>query len=68
MVLVGEVGLSGELRSVGQVDARLNEATKLGFKRCVLPRTLRRVLEGQSSLDVLAARSLSEAVDAAMVG
>jgi DNA repair protein RadA/Sms len=68
VVLVGEVGLSGELRSVGQVEARLNEATKLGFKRCVLARTLRRIPEDQFSLDVLSARALSEAVDVAMTG
>jgi DNA repair protein RadA/Sms len=36
-VLIGEVGLGGELRSVTRVEARLREAAKLGFKRCVLP-------------------------------
>ena len=33
-VLIGEVGLSGELRMVGQMPARLREAAKLGFKHC----------------------------------
>ena len=37
MAFFGEVGLSGELRAVSQLEARLKEAAKLGFKRCVLP-------------------------------
>ena len=68
VVLVGEVGLSGELRSVGQVEARLSEASELGFKRCVLPRSLRRAIGDKAPLEVLAARSLAEAVDLALVG
>jgi DNA repair protein RadA/Sms len=67
LVLVGEVGLSGELRSVGQIEARLNEATKLGFKRCVLPRSLWRSISDKAPLELLAARSLAEAVDVALV-
>ena len=38
MVFFGEVGLSGEIRSVSQTEARLKEAAKLGFKRAVLPK------------------------------
>jgi len=38
-VLLGEVGLGGELRSATRVDARVREAAKLGFKRAVLPAT-----------------------------
>ena len=37
MVALGEVGLSGELRSIPQVQRRLNEAARLGFRRCLLP-------------------------------
>ncbi len=36
-VLIGEVGLTGEVRSVSQLEARVIEAQKLGFKRCVIP-------------------------------
>ncbi len=68
LTLVGEVGLSGELRSVGQVEARLKEASKLGFKRCIIPRSLLRAMpEEQSPLQVLGARSLDEAIDMALV-
>ncbi len=69
MVLIGEVGLSGELRSVGQMPARLNEAAKLGFKRCLLPGGVRRPREqSPRGLELVIARSLSEALDLALAG
>jgi DNA repair protein RadA/Sms len=68
VVLVGEVGLSGELRSVGHVEARLNESSKLGFQRCVLPRSIQRAVAGSAPLELLGARSLSEAIDMALIG
>ena len=42
LALVGEIGLSGELRSVGQLPRRLNEAAKLGFTRVLVPKTVAR--------------------------
>ncbi len=38
MVLIGEVGLSGELRAVNRLPIRVREAAKLGFKRCIIPK------------------------------
>ncbi len=67
LVFVGEVGLSGELRSVGQIEARLNEAAKLGFKRCMIPRSLLRTVTDKAPLDVLGVRSLDEAIDRALI-
>jgi DNA repair protein RadA/Sms len=37
-VVVGEVGLGGEVRSVPRIEARIKEAIHMGFKRCVLPK------------------------------
>jgi len=37
-LVVGEVGLSGEMRSVPRIESRLKEAIHMGFKRCILPR------------------------------
>jgi DNA repair protein RadA/Sms len=65
-VLLGEIGLSGELRSVGHAERRLNEAAKLGFKRCIVPRTLRLGKADHSGLEVLRARSIGEALDLAL--
>lgn len=67
IALVGEIGLSGELRSVGQIEARLNEAAKLGFERCILPRALRRAVLGEPPIELLTARSLADAVELALV-
>jgi DNA repair protein RadA/Sms len=64
--IIGEVGLSGELRSVGQIGARLNEAAKLGFKRCVVPKTSRPVESPSDGLSLIPARSLGEALDAVL--
>ena len=38
-VVLGEVGLASEVRSIANVTLRINEARKLGFKRCILPQT-----------------------------
>jgi DNA repair protein RadA/Sms len=60
LVVLGEVGLSGELRSVGQLEQRLREAAKLGFARALVPRA--RLPEQPGGLEVLAASTLREAV------
>jgi len=62
LVIIGEVGLSGELRAVGQLPMRLNEAAKLGFKRALVPKS-RRALDGvPPSLKLLEVRNLAEAL------
>ena len=43
MVLIGEVGLTGEVRTVMQLDARIIEAKRLGFKRCIIPHSAKKV-------------------------
>jgi DNA repair protein RadA/Sms len=68
-VLIGEVGLSGELRWVGQMNARLNEAAKLGFKAAIVPRKIRRGGEPwPAGLQIIEARSLREALGLSLVG
>ena len=68
MAFVGEIGLSGELRAVSQLDVRLKEAAKLGFKRCVVPRSsIRKGAEFPKGLELIGCRSLREALDAALL-
>jgi DNA repair protein RadA/Sms len=68
LALVGEVGLSGELRSVSQMARRLNEAAKLGFTRVLVPRTALRGMERPpAGLEVLGARTVREAIEMALV-
>ncbi|MBI1278960.1 MAG: DNA repair protein RadA [Anaerolineaceae bacterium] len=62
LVIIGEVGLSGELRAVGQLPARLNEAAKLGFKRALVPKS-RRSMDGvPPTLKLLEVRNMAEAL------
>lgn len=68
MAFFGEVGLSGELRAVSQLEPRLKEAAKLGFKRCVVPRTRQlKSTAAPQGLEVIGCRSLQEAADLALI-
>jgi len=66
-ILIGEIGLSGELRWVGHMEARLNEASKLGFKNAIIPRRVRRNIPIPDSINVKEARSLREALSFAIL-
>jgi DNA repair protein RadA/Sms len=72
LAIMGEVGLSGELRSVGQLSRRLHEAAKLGFKRVLAPKSpLMRKGSGDAfpaGLEVLGVRTLYEALEVALMG
>jgi DNA repair protein RadA/Sms len=67
LALVGEVGLSGELRAVGHLETRLKEAAKLGFKRCLLPASSQLKQLKTPPLELIQTRSLSEALEAALI-
>lgn len=66
LVVLGEVGLSSEVRSVSQILSRINEAEKLGFKRCIVPKNnLKRGLEVKSkAIEVIAVETVKEALSA----
>jgi DNA repair protein RadA/Sms len=66
MAAVGEVGLSGEIRTVSHLSRRLNEAAKLGFSRCIVPATHRPLRDVPAGVKVIPARSLADALAAAM--
>jgi DNA repair protein RadA/Sms len=65
-VLLGEIGLSGELRWVSQLEARLKEAAKLGFKCAIVPKRIRRGEPWPLGIQVIEARSVREALQAAL--
>ncbi len=67
-VFIGEIGLSGELRWVSQMNARLKEAAKLGFKTAIIPRRIRRGEPLPEGIKIIEVRSLREALDQALVG
>jgi DNA repair protein RadA/Sms len=66
LAVMGEIGLSGELRSISQPIKRLNEAARLGFTRCLLPRSVRLAKDRPPGLEVVRAGSLREALDVAL--
>jgi DNA repair protein RadA/Sms len=67
LVAIGEIGLSGELRAVSQLAARLNEASKLGFRRALIPKSVRGNKEPlPEGIEAIAVRSLDEAIDMAL--
>ena len=69
VALMGEVGLSGELRTISHLSKRLSEAAKLGFKRAIVPRNSQRKLDGApAAIEVIGVRTISEAIEAALIG
>lgn len=63
LIAFGEVGLSGELRTVPRVEARVKEAAHLGFTKCVLPKScLKSITRIPDGLELIAVRSLKEAI------
>lgn len=62
LVAVGEIGLSGEVRSVGQMDRRLAEAERLGFRRCILPQRAVHGLRSSTVMELIPVRTVWEAL------
>jgi DNA repair protein RadA/Sms len=62
-LVIGEVGLAGEVRAIGQAEARVREAAKLGFRRCILPEGARRQLPKVKGVEVCGVQNLQGAWD-----
>ncbi len=62
LVAIGEVGLTGEIRSVSQMNQRLQEVARLGFKKCIIPHGGAEKLEIPEGLSVFRVRNISEAI------
>lgn len=63
MIAFGEVGLSGEVRGVSMVQARVQEARKLGFTSCVIPRVCMEAVKDITGIKVIGAGSVADAID-----
>ncbi|MBQ8263797.1 MAG: DNA repair protein RadA [Oscillospiraceae bacterium] len=61
---VGEVGLTGEIRSVNAINQRLSEVARLGFKHCVIPAHIRGEVRKPEGLELIPLRNIREAIDA----
>jgi DNA repair protein RadA/Sms len=60
VAMMGELGLSGEVRAVGQLGMRLNEAAKIGFRRVIVPKLRRPVEDKPPSLQLIECRNIAD--------
>lgn len=63
MVVLGEVGLAGEVRSVAMAEYRVREAEKLGFSRCILPKVCLDKLNYRGKMEIVGVRSIQDAIN-----
>lgn len=64
VICFGEIGLSGEVRSVQMAEQRVNEAKKLGFERVILPASNLKALKNTKEIDLVGVSNIAEAVKA----
>ena len=62
VVAIGEVGLTGEVRPVNMIEKRIKEAEKLGFKKCIIPESNKKLLKDEFKLDIIGVRNINEAI------
>lgn len=63
VVAIGEVGLTGEVRTVNMIEKRLKEAEKLGFKKVIIPENNKKLLKDSYKLDIIGVRNIGEALN-----
>ena len=62
VVAIGEVGLTGEVRAVNMIEKRIKEAEKLGFKKCIIPESNKKLLKDNYKLDIIGVKNINEAI------
>lgn len=62
LAAIGELGLTGEIRAVNQLNQRLSEIRRLGFTQCLIPRSGTQNLRPPQGLELLRVRNLREAI------
>ena len=55
-------GLTGEIRAVNQIEKRIKEAEKLGFKKCIIPESNKKLLKDSFKLDIIGVNNIAEAI------
>ena len=61
-IVIGEVGLTGEVRSVSQMEKRIKEAEKLGFKTCIIPETNKKLLKEKFNLEIVGVKNIVDSM------
>ena len=60
--MMGEVGLTGEVRRINMIEKRLKEAEKMGFRKCIIPESNKKVLKEKFKLDIIGVKDINEAM------
>lgn len=68
MIAFGEVGLSGEVRAVSMAEARVQEAEKLGFEICVMPKICADSLKKKGKMKIIGVKTVQDAIDSLFRG
>ncbi|MBA7584887.1 DNA repair protein RadA [subsurface metagenome] len=69
IVIFGEVGLAGEVRMVNQVEKRIQEVLKMGFKRCIIPKSNLKNLNNfllKKDLEIIGVKTVQEVINLAL--
>ena len=66
LAAVGEIGLSGEIRSVSNLNSRLSEIARLGFKRCIIPAHIKDDIKKPHDLELISVKDIREAIKATL--
>jgi len=61
-VVMGEVGLTGEIRGISRIESRLSESSRMGFKTCIVPADNVKGLKADSSMQIIGVKSITEAI------
>jgi DNA repair protein RadA/Sms len=67
-ILIGEVGLTGEIRGVNFIEKRIIEAQKIGFEKCIIPKENTRGIEITPNINIVAVDNIYEALDEVLGG
>ena len=62
IAVVGEVGLTGEIRSVNMIEKRIKEIEKMGFKSCIIPYSNKKLLKEKYKLDIIGCKDIIDAM------
>ena len=62
IIAIGEVSLTGEVRSVNMIEKRIKEAEKLGFKTCIIPEHNKKQLKGIYTANIIGVKNIYEAM------
>jgi DNA repair protein RadA/Sms len=67
-IIMGEVGLAGEVRAVNFMEKRINEAMKMGFKTFIIPQNNVESLKGKFNINIIGVKNVNEMLDLALGG